>query len=53
MRADARPEDWLVKVWDDEMLVDLIYAPSGMVDADGRVIEPAEELDVLRAGTCA
>jgi predicted nucleotidyltransferase len=29
MRADRPPEDWLLKVWDDDVLVDLVFCPSG------------------------
>ena len=29
MRAERPPEDWLLKVWDDEVLVDLVFCPSG------------------------
>ena len=29
MRADRPPEDWLHKVWDGEVLVDLVFCPSG------------------------
>jgi hypothetical protein len=29
MRADQPPEDWLHKVWDGDVLVDLVFCPSG------------------------
>ena len=29
MRADRPPEDWLHKVWDGDVLVDLVFCPSG------------------------
>ncbi len=30
MRRERPPEEWLVKAWDGEILVDLIHGPSGM-----------------------
>ena len=30
MRAERPPEEWLVKAWRGEVLVDLIFAPSGL-----------------------
>ena len=45
MRVDRPPEHWLVKAWDDDVLVDLIYEPSGLV-IDDSVFERADELDV-------
>lgn len=45
MRVDRPPEHWLVKAWDDNVLVDLIYEPSGLV-IDDSVFERADELDV-------
>lgn len=46
------PEDWLIKAWhgeigaDESTLVDLIYAPSGVLITD-EVFERADEMDVL------
>jgi hypothetical protein len=34
MRTEVPPEGWLVKVWDAETLVDLIYQPTGLVVED-------------------
>ncbi len=46
MRADDPPEEWLVKAWDGDTLVDLIFAPKGMrVDDD--LIERGEVMSVL------
>lgn len=46
MRAERPPEDWLLKAWDGDVLVDLIYRP-----IDGPVtqeqIDRAEELNVM------
>ncbi len=46
LRAERPPEEWLLKAWDGEILVDLIFEPSGMV-VDDEAFERAEELDVL------
>jgi hypothetical protein len=46
MRPERPPEDWLVKAWDGDTLVDLIFAPKGM-DVDDDVIARGEELSVL------
>jgi predicted nucleotidyltransferase len=34
MRTERPPEGWLVKAWDDGVLVDLMYAPAGIVVDD-------------------
>src|SRR3954471_1055097 len=34
MRPERPPEDWLVKAWDGDTLVDLIFCPKGMVVDD-------------------
>jgi predicted nucleotidyltransferase len=46
MRADDPPEEWLVKAWDGDVLVDLIFWPKGLAITD-EVIERGEELSVL------
>jgi predicted nucleotidyltransferase len=46
MRPERPPEEWLVKAWDGETLVDLIYCPKGML-MDDEVIARGEELSVL------
>ena len=46
MRADDPPEEWLVKAWDGDVLVDLIFCPSGL-PIDDDVIARGEELSVL------
>ena len=46
MQPDTPPEDWLHKVWDGEVLVDLVFCPSGgPVDDDW--LERAEEREVM------
>lgn len=45
MREERPPEDWLVKAWDGDVLIDLIFRPSGLV-IDDDVIERSEEMEV-------
>src|SRR5215217_3502367 len=46
MRADDPPEEWLVKAWDGDVLVDLIFSPEGLV-MDDPVIARGEEMRVM------
>src|SRR4051794_40676906 len=46
MKAEQPPEDWLYKVWDGDVLVDLIFGPSGIEMSD-EVIERGDTLNVL------
>jgi Uncharacterised nucleotidyltransferase len=46
MRAEDPPEEWLVKAWDGDVLVDLIFSPSGL-PIDDDVIARGDELSVL------
>jgi hypothetical protein len=46
LRPERPPEDWLVKAWDGDTLVDLIYCPKGL-PMDDDVIARGEELSVL------
>jgi hypothetical protein len=45
MRTERPPEGWLVKAWDGDTLVDLIYAPAGG-EVDDALLARAEELSV-------
>jgi predicted nucleotidyltransferase len=45
LRPEKPPEDWLYKAWDGEVLVDLIFNPSG-VTIDDEFIERAPETEV-------
>jgi hypothetical protein len=45
MRADRPPEGWLLKAYDGDFLVDLIYRPAGGVVDDG-FFERAEVIEV-------
>jgi predicted nucleotidyltransferase len=46
MRIERPPEQWLVKAWDGDVLIDLIHAPKGLEVTD-EVIERGEQLAVL------
>src|SRR5262249_4267551 len=45
LRAETPPEGWLLKAWDGDVLVDLVYEPRGGPVTDDW-FERAEELDV-------
>jgi hypothetical protein len=45
MKADRPPEGWLLKAWDGETLIDLIFSPMGGSVDDG-FFERAEEMEV-------
>jgi predicted nucleotidyltransferase len=45
MRKEIPPEDWLVKAWDGDVLVDLIHHPRGLM-IDDEVLARGEELSV-------
>src|SRR3954468_15940176 len=46
MRFEDPPEEWLVKVWDGDTLIDLIFHPKG-TPVDDAVIERGEVMSVL------
>lgn len=46
MRPETPPEQWLRKAWDGDILVDLIFEPSGM-RIDDEVIARGEVLSVM------
>jgi hypothetical protein len=46
LRADDPPEEWLVKAWDGDVLVDLIFSPKGL-PIDDDVIARGDEMAVL------
>jgi hypothetical protein len=45
LRTERPPEGWLVKAWDGDNLVDLIFAPAGG-EVDDALLERADELSV-------
>lgn len=50
MRVERPPEEWLYKAWHDEVLIDLIFCPSGLELTD-EVFARAETLSVMAVGT--
>lgn len=46
MRREEPPEEWLVKAWDGDVLIDLIFHPTGMPITD-EVIARGEDMAVL------
>jgi len=46
MRPETPPEQWLRKAWDGDILIDLIYEPSGMT-IDDEVIARGEQMSVM------
>jgi hypothetical protein len=46
MRTERPPEDWLVKAWDGDVGVDVIFSPQGLPITD-EVLERADVLPVL------
>jgi predicted nucleotidyltransferase len=46
MRLERPPEAWLLKAWDGDVLIDVIFEPAGITITD-EVIEGAEELEIL------
>jgi hypothetical protein len=49
MRIERPPEAWLLKAWDGEVLVDVIYEPRGLV-VDDDLIARGEEREVMAIG---
>lgn len=45
MRPEKPPENWLYKAWDGDVMIDLIFAPSGETISDDH-FERAEDLEV-------
>jgi hypothetical protein len=45
MRTERPPEQWLLKAWADDVLIDLIFEPAGIRVTDA-VLERGEELNV-------
>ena len=46
MRPESPPEQWLLKAYDGDILIDVIFEPSGM-PIDDEVIARGEELSVM------
>jgi predicted nucleotidyltransferase len=45
LRVDIPPEGWLVKAWIDDVLIDLIYGPKGIV-VDDEFLDRCETVNV-------
>lgn len=50
MRPERPPEEWLYKVWSDEILIDIIFAPSGLELTD-EVLARADHIPVMSVST--
>ncbi|HET6868382.1 MAG TPA: nucleotidyltransferase family protein [Solirubrobacteraceae bacterium] len=50
MRVEKPPEEWLYKAWHDEVLIDLIFCPSGLELTD-EVFARGETISVMAVGT--
>jgi hypothetical protein len=50
MKPERPPEEWLVKVWHDAVLVDLIFEPSGLQITD-EVLARADTIPVMAVAT--
>jgi hypothetical protein len=50
MRIERPPEEWLYKAWNREVLVDLIFEPSGL-DITDEVLARAEQISVMAVTT--
>ena len=46
MRTERPPEGWLYKVWDGDVLIDLIFGPTGL-EMNDETLERGEEMEVL------
>src|SRR3712207_6412357 len=46
MQPEDPPEEWLVKAWDGDVLVDLIFCPKGLPISD-EVIARGDEMSIL------
>ena len=46
MKPERPPEEWLLKVWDGDVLIDLVHHPAGIEMSD-EVIERGDKLNVL------
>ena len=46
MRSEKPPEDWLMKVWDGDVLIDLIHGPKAL-DVTDEVFQRGEDISVL------
>jgi hypothetical protein len=47
MRPERPPEEWLFKAYDDEVMIDVIFEPTGLPRITRELIESAEVMSVL------
>ena len=47
MRTERPPEEWLYKAYDDEVMIDVIFEPTGLPRITRELIESAEVMSVL------
>ncbi|MBV9006092.1 MAG: nucleotidyltransferase [Solirubrobacterales bacterium] len=50
MRTENPPEEWLFKAWGGEVMIDVIFRPSGL-DITDEVLERAEQVSVMALTT--
>ena len=50
MKPERPPEEWLLKAWNDDVLVDLIFQPSGLEITD-ETLGRAETIPLMAVGT--
>jgi hypothetical protein len=50
MRTERPPEEWLYKAWQDDVLIDLIFAPAGLEITDD-LLARADQISVLAVTT--
>jgi hypothetical protein len=50
MRTEHPPEEWLYKAWNDDVLIDVIFGPSGLELTD-EVLERADTIPVMSVAT--
>ena len=50
MRPERPPEEWLYKAWNDDVLIDVIFGPSGLEITD-EVLERADTIPVMAVAT--
>lgn len=50
MQTERPPEEWLAKAYDDDVMIDLIFDPTGLPGVTREDIEAAEHLSVLAIG---
>jgi hypothetical protein len=50
MRPERPPEEWLFKAWHDQVMIDLIFSPSGL-SVDDESLARADTLSVMAVAT--